>query len=256
MKRKTRHTDSLPLRVLKFDPEYQREISNAKVKKLAREWDEQNLGVIHVSQREDGYYVVDGQHRVRAGLELGHGEMKIPCVVYRDLDQSAEAALFIALNDQKNVNIFDRYKAGLIAKDPVCLGVQKTLAHYGLAISTGSTEGSVRCIGEIMKLYTKAPDVLDSVCLVLTEAWGTRVTAFEQVVVGGVGQVVGHYNGELDQAVLVKKLSGYRGGPSALAGDARGLADYRPGVSVKRAAAEIVRETYNKGRRKGQLSPL
>ncbi len=257
MKRKNRYVDHLPIRSLSFDPSYQREISPAKIKKLVREWNDEAVGVIHVSIREnDGAYVVDGNHRVHAAIEKGLSEMKAACLVYRDLTQEAEAQLFLSLNDQKTISIYDRYKAGLIAKDPVCIGIRRTLDHYGLAISNGSTEGSVRCIGEVMDIYKKDPRSLDAVCLILTEAWGTRITAFENVVVGGVGKVVGRYNGELDQSVLVKKLAGYRGGPSALAGDARGLSDYRPGTGVKRAAAEIIIETYNRGRRKGQLAAL
>lgn len=191
----------------------------------------------------------------KAAMELGHGDMKAQCVVYRGLSLQEEAALFLLLNDSKNTSALDRFKAGLTAGDTVCIGIRDTLAHYGLKISSGGTDGSIGCVAKIEALYKKDPAALDSLCLILTEAWGTRSSAFEQIVVVGVGKVVGRYNGELDEASLIKKLSGYRGGPTVLAGDARGYADVRP-ISVGRACAEIIVDTYNKGRRSKALPAL
>lgn len=255
MKRKNQYLDHLPVSALKLDRGYQRDVSEAKVRKLIADWQERAIGILHVAAREDGYYVIDGQHRVRAAQDQGLGDLKVPCYVHRDLTREEEAAMFLYLNDSKLVSALDRFNAGIVAGDEDCIGVRDTLKHYGLEVGAGGGDGCVRCVSKLLTLYRKDPALLDRLCLVATQAWGTRQSAFEQVVVTGLGQVLGRYNGELDEAAFVKKLSGYRGGPTALAGDARGYADVRP-ISVGRAAAEIMVDAYNRGRRSRQLPAL
>lgn len=265
MKPKHQDTDWLPFRVLRFDARYQKQLIPAKVKQLRQEWNIDSVGVITVSIRHDRAawaidgqtaWVIDGQHRVHAALGEGLGDTKALCHVYRNLTIEEEARKFLDLNNAKSVTGFDRYRAGLVAKDPICLGVQATLERYGLGIAgQARADGYVACVAQVLALYERDPQLLDQVCGVLSEAWGTRAAAWERVPVAAMGLLLGRFNGEVDHAVLSKKLSKYRGGPGALQGDAKGLAGYRP-ITLTRAAAEIIRDTYNKSRREGALLPL
>lgn len=248
-------TDWIPFASLAFDGRYQRGIIPAKIKQLIRDWELNDVGIITVSIRGGKAYVIDGQHRVRAAMELGLGNTKVLCDVYRGLTIEEEARKFLSLNNANKITAVDRYKAGLVAQDRACIGVRDTLAKHGLGISSARSDGYVRCVTEVFRLYDNAPELLDEVCAALVEAWGTRASALERIPLAAMGVVLGRYNGELDRGALTKKLAKYRGGPAALAGDARGLADYKP-ISITRAAAEIIVDTYNKGRRAGQLSPL
>lgn len=249
------YTDHKPFGALKVNERVQRATIPARVKKLVREWNLLHVGAITVSIRDGAAWIIDGQHRWRAAMDLGLGDTHVLCHVYRGLTEKLEAELFLALNDSRAVAPIDKYQVGLVAEDPVCVGVRDTLARYNLRVGSGGSDGSVRCVSKLIDIYSRDSALLDDVCNVLVESWGTRAAALEQVVVAGLGLVLGRYNGELDRSALTKKLAGYRGGPAALAGDARGLSDYKP-ISVTRAAAEIMVETYNKGRRNGQLSPL
>lgn len=248
-------TDHLPFRNLVFDDRVQRAVVPARVKKLISEWRLLDVGAVTVSVRDAKFIVIDGQHRVRAAMELGLGDTKVLCHVYRGLSLEEEARKFLALNDSRMVSAFDKYKIGLVALDPYCIGVHDIVTSHGLQISHGSADGTVRCVTKALSLYRLDPELLDQVCSVIKEAWGTRAAAFEQIVFSAMGLVLNRYNGELDTPAATKKWAGYRGGPAALAGDARGLADYKP-ITVTRAAAEILVDTYNKGRRSGVLSPL
>lgn len=254
MKRGRFYVDHLPFASLAFDARYQRSEIPARTRYLQSNWQLDDVGALTVSIRGGKAYVIDGQHRVRAAMELGLGTTKVLCHVYRGLTLEEEARKFLALNDARTVTPLDRYRAGIVAKDPTCCGVRDTLAEHGLEIGNGS-DGYVRCVGKVIALYERDPELLNEVCAVIVESWGTRASAFEHVVFSAMGVVLGRFNGEIDRSVLTKKLSGYRGGPTALAGDARGLSDLKP-ISVTRAAAEIICDTYNKGRRSGQLSPL
>lgn len=248
-------TDWLPFRALTVDLSYQRDPLISHVKRLHEGYDERKLGVLTVSIRDGKAYVVDGNHRRLAALEGGRGDQKALCEVFRGLTRDEEAALFLARNDAKKIKPTDRYKAGLVAGDPICVGVRDTLAEHGLVVRPGGSDGCVQCVSEVLKLYERDPALLDEVCAVLVESWGTRAAALERIPVASMGVVLGRFNGEVDRGALAKKLAKYRGGPAALAGDARGLHDYKP-ISVVRAAAEIIVDTYNRGRRSGQLSPL
>lgn len=251
-------TEHIPFHTLVFDVRIQRALIPARVKWLFANWKLLDVGFITVSIRADGKaYVIDGQHRVRAAMERGLGTTKVKCDVFRGLTIEEEARKFLALNNSRTVSAFDKYVIGLIALDPVYLGIREILERHGLKITRGTGEGSIRCIDKVIAIYTSkdGPKRLDEVCSTLVESWGTRAAAFEQVVLAAMGVVLARYNGELDRSAFSKKLSGYRGGPAALAGDARGLADYKP-ITVTRAAAEIMVDTYNKGRRGGQVSPL
>lgn len=255
MKRKSKVTEMVPFRAMTVDRSYQRELSSGKVKKIEDAFDEKGLGALHLSLREEKYPIIDGQHRWAAAMNKGLGDMKVHCIVYRGLTRAEEAELFLILNDSKTMSAIDRYKAAVVAEDETALAIEKVLAHYGLRIAGSGAEGTVRCISKVEQVYKAGPAALERLFLILTEAWGTRPSAFEQVVVDGVGKVVTRYNGELDEASLVKKLATYRGGPAALAGDARGYADFRP-IGVGRACAELIVDTYNKGKRSGALPPL
>lgn len=249
-------TDQLPFAVLVFDARYQRSLSHAKVKKLIANWRLEDVGAITVSIRADRKaYVIDGMHRVRAAHDLGLSSTKVLCHVYRGLTLEEEARKFLALNDAKVVSAIDKYKAGLVAGNPDCVGVHDTFAKYGLRVSNAPADGVVRCVSKALALYARDPALLGGVCAILTEAWGTRSAALEQIVFTAMGSVCDRYNGEMDKSVMVRKLAGYRGGPAALVGDARGLSDYKP-IGVARAASEIIVDNYNKGRRTGRLSAL
>lgn len=250
------YLDDIPFNALKFDARVQRATIPARVKKLVRDFLLDDVGVITVSKRRDGYYVIDGQHRVRAAMELGLGTTKIKCHVYTDLSLEDEARKFLTLNDTRTVSAFDKYMVGLVAKDPLCLEIQRVLGKHGLRIGkSGGGDGVVYCIDKVFALGQRSSMLLDDVCGVIIETWGTRAAALDGLVVAAMGTVIGRYDGELDKGILVTKLGKYRGGPSALLGDAKGWADYRP-ITVTRAAAEIIVDTYNKGRRGGQLPPL
>lgn len=245
--------EMLPFGSLKINPRAQRRLIPSFVRQLMSAWSLEEAGVVTVSIRDRIPYVVDGQHRVRAAIGLGLHETKIRCHVYRDLTPQEEAAKFLTLNNTKNVSAFDRYRIGLEAKDPLCVEVRDTLRRHGLEVSYEASDGKVACVQ--MMLTLAARGTLDEVCQLLVGAWGTRATAFERAIVGGAGVVVGYYDGDLDLDAMAGKLSGYRGGAAALRGDARGLSDYKP-ISITKAAAELMVDTYNKGRRKGKLPPL
>ena len=80
----------------------------------------------------------------------------------------------------------------------------------------------------IKKLYEKDEGAtLARTIDTLLQAWGSTAAAVEGKLVEGLGLVFGRFNGEVDQAALVKKLAKYPGGAHGLLGNAKGLRDLR-----------------------------
>lgn len=79
--------------------------------------------------------------------------------------------------------------------------------------------------------------------------------ALEGQVIRGLGIVAHTYNGEIDDAAFIKKLAKFNGGAPRIIGAAKAQREIKGG-SVARNVAQIAVDTYNKGRRSGQLAPL
>ena len=248
----------IPAKDLTFVEEFQRRINPAWVKKLAKIFDLDAIGTVTISDRGNGKLViVDGQHRITVLLSHDLGDWKVDCKVYRGLSQAQEAVLYVRLNYTKPIAIYDKFKAGLIANDSDCLGVQKVVRSAGLEIGSTNGDGRVACIAAILEIYRSddgAQTLADCLRTVIS-AWGKIASAVENNIVRGFAIVLGTYGDQIDNGAFVKKLSKMNGGPSALVGRARAMKDIRS-APLKRLVASIIVATYNRGRRAGKLDEL
>lgn len=246
---------------LKLAAEYQRELVPARVKALANELDLDSLGIVTVSQRRNGdYIVIDGQHRVAALEFHGLGEWKMKCNVLQGLSLEEEAKMFRRLNNTRRPTIFDDYRAGLVEGDPECLAVQKIVTAAGLRLEKYKADGILACTSAVLKVYRmqgvkSGAETLRDTLELIKATWGTQATALEGVVVQAVALVLAAYGDVIDKAVLTKKLAKLPGGPAGLIGRARSLGEIRQG-SIPRLAASIIVTVYNKKRHGEPLSEL
>src|SRR4051812_31723657 len=85
---------------LAVDASYQRPRNERKIRKIANNFDPDALGVLYVSKRADGTYVIlDGQQRHAALIEMGWQDQQVPCHVYTGLSVADEARLFGEYNE-------------------------------------------------------------------------------------------------------------------------------------------------------------
>ncbi|HWG06014.1 MAG TPA: ParB N-terminal domain-containing protein [Beijerinckiaceae bacterium] len=113
----------LPVSDLYVDADYQRSLetraSQALIARIVDEFDWCKFQAITAVPRDDeGWFIVDGQHRTEAARRLG--ETHVPACVVPRVDQSSQAAIFVAANKQKvAVNQYALYHAQIVAGDPV-----------------------------------------------------------------------------------------------------------------------------------------
>lgn len=242
---------------IKVDPRVQRALVLSRVRKIAADLDLDGIGVLTVSLRDTGeYYVIDGQHRLAALAVCGVDDYECYCHVYTGLTLAREAALFRTLNAASKPTPFDQFTKGVVAGDEECCAINNTVTALNLLVTDQNADGCIRAVVALQGIYRGggSQGLHDTLSTLIT-AWGTSHDAFEGGVLAGVGVVVNRYAGDVDLAILGRKLAKYPGGALGLLGDARGLRKFRK-ASIANCVAENVVGHYNKGRREGQLGPL
>lgn len=246
-----------------IDERVQRSLIPARLKKLTDTLDLDALGVITVSERDDGDLIaIDGQHRLAALLAHDMGEWEVTCHVYRKLTLAQEAALFRRLNDTRKITPYDDYSKGLVEGDPECRAIEKILRKHDLQLSPYGADGRPTCVSKMRQLYQprpkehlKAGENLDETLGLAIEVWGNVYPAMEKSILGGLGFVLRVYP-DANRKSLAEALAKFPGGPQGLLAKGRMMREIRPG-SVERLVAAIIVEAYNKRfRGRGKLTPL
>jgi len=139
----------LPCCGLMLDHSYQRMIegsaSRRLIKNIAENWDWRLCAPLTISQRGshddnewqdgDGYYVIDGQHRLRAAELRGDIE-ELPCIITKFGSYEDEARLFVAVNSsRRQISPLDRFHARVAAKEEKALAIKSAVEEATLKIS-------------------------------------------------------------------------------------------------------------------------
>jgi len=252
MKPRIKHaTEWIRFSDLSVEPIYQRDVVWARISYLAKNWRGSDIGIITVSFRDGKYWIVDGQHRYLAALELGLEDTKVLCHVHRDLTVEQEAKLFASLNDQRAPTAYDRFKAGLVYGDRIAIGVDKATRRHGFFVSSSSARGKISCVAKLMELERRDPELLDATLQVVSSAWGNERAAVEAPILAGVAKVLDRYNGSVDLTDLAIKLK-KNSDPGSLLGHAKGIKAMSGKPAPETIALSVV-DIYNKGKRSKAL---
>ena len=246
---------------LRPHPTAQRQIIPAKIKDLVKNLNLDAVGVLSAVDDEingeRAIWIVDGQHRWKALIDLGLGEWEVEVHVYSGANAARASRLFLELNNRKSVTPYAKFDNKKHAGDDDAVGVSRIADANELTIAAaGSGDARIRCVAVLCAVFNYDGGVSLSATLeTIIAAWGRVEEAMEGRLVEGLGILYKRSNGSIDRAALVKKLAKYPGGPSALIGHARGMRSYRH-ASVSRCIAECIAATYNQGRRADKLEPF
>lgn len=202
------------------DHDVQRTQNNPrKVARMAANFDMRLVGVLTVSERQDGYYVTDGSHRTEAALASGHGDMLVPCIMHRDLTYTDESRLFLGLNDSTKVGRVDTFRARARAEQTAAKAIVEIVEKHGWTIGNFNARGSLRAVAALERLYSYGSDeetsewLVDATMSVITEAWELDTASANAHILGGVGLMLHRYSEidvEVDLDRLATKLSQHR----------------------------------------------
>ena len=246
----------VPLVDLKINEFAQRELNQARVDRLAAEFDPELIGLPTVSERDGAHYIVDGQHRVEAykqWLDSEWQDQLVECEVYSGLTESEEADLFDRLNDVLAVHSFDRFRIRLNAERPDEVAVAAEIEKAGLNISKSSSPGTVSAVGTLRRIYKRSDaDTLGRTLRLVYEGFGDM--GLTGTVIDGVAHLCQRYGTTLDDERAVQKFLGLRGGINAFLSRVEHLKQQTNAQKPHCVAATAV-EVINSGKGGKKLPP-
>jgi len=229
----------------------QREFRQAWADHIYKTFSLEKMKVPVLNKVGEWYWIVDGQHSVEA-LKRWIGEWKgqqIECQVYRNLSEQQEADLFLALNDTKKVDAYDKYISALTAGHADETNTEAIVRLKGLKVGRNRAEGSISCVTTLLKVYRMGADCLARDLEIVSKAFGDA--GLEADVIAGIGLMLSRYDGRIEDKRAIRTLGSMRGSVSGLrARGAKLREQFAKPLPVCIAAAAV--EAYNreKGRKK------
>ena len=134
----------IPARELDVIHAIQRRPTAARVRKMAAQWNDEMVDLLHVARITDGEYkgrlhITDGGTRWEAKIEAGDEDYPFVCWV-REMTFVEAAQRFLWLNGESmRPNAFARFAVGVRAGRPEALAVKEALDELHLVGSPGSS---------------------------------------------------------------------------------------------------------------------
>ena len=250
---------------LLVDKRVQRDaVQPRKVDNIVKNFNPDALGVIHVSRRTDGDYVIDGWHRKESVIRVTDGTGDMVAHVYTGLTLAQEAQMFLDLNYANQPNPLEKHKARVSAGDEQAMRIDRAVHAYGWAVRPDAAPGHVNAIQKLYvldDLSEKAeggplePSLLQVTFLVITRAWGNDRFAAQSVILEGIARLYLEHRSKIDVDHLVDRLRNHKGGARKLHAEATQLTTITGG-RVAMAVASLITEAYNKGKKDDAKSAL
>lgn len=252
---------TLVVSTLDVDHDVQRPLDEARADRMAENLRLDALGVLHISRRGKGvHHIIDGQHRAAALRRAGLGDTEVRCVVYEGLSRAEEAAMFVRLNESKNVLAIDRFRIRVVEGDPIAVAITEILAEFGWRVQSGANAGCFTAVAAIEAIYGGAKltdeatnaDACRTILSMINAAFGHDPDGARKEIITGLGRVVLRHDLELDTRKLVTEMATFPGGAKGIIGKGRGLRDLR-NCNMPDAMAEFFTTLHNKGKRTRRL---
>jgi hypothetical protein len=228
------------------DMSYQRDPEPADIARYAaRGLREELLGLPVLSERPDGPYVIDGNHRRLLLLTLGN-DTPVTCLVCRGLSVADEAEMFYALQrERRGHTAMGQFRARVIMREPVALDIVNILKRHGKRVDSAKTTRSISAARALEGAYSRG--ALDGTIAVLC-AWNRDdPSVFDGAVITITSTFLAAYGDAVDHATLVARLGAET--PRTLAAHLkREKTDY--GYSAKNASISVMRRIYNRRTKK------
>jgi hypothetical protein len=242
----------VPIPKMRVSPVGQRALNQARVDRLAAEFDLEQLGTPTVNERDGLFYIIDGQHRIAALEQIGWGDQQVQCWTYSGLSEEEEADRFDRLNDVLAVHAYDKFRVRVTAGRDIESDIDRIVRAQQLVVSRDAVPGAISAVGTLRRVYTRSDGaVLGRALRIIREAYGDA--GLEAPVIDGIGLLCQRYNGELSEDEAIKKLAKVHGGVGGLLGKAE-LLRRQMGQPKGHCVAAAAVEFINTGRGGKKLS--
>ena len=138
---------------LQVDREYQRLLKKKMVDEYSGAYNDMLVGVLEVSEREDGsYFVMDGQHRaeIMRRVEKSHAM----CNTHTGLTRQDEAWFFRYYNKKrKQITQIEDWNASLFEGDPETLAIKEVIERHDLTVAGHSSPRTISAVWTLRHLH-------------------------------------------------------------------------------------------------------
>ncbi len=230
------------------DMTYQRNLKEARVLKIAREWSWIACGTIKAVLRpgDAAYVVIDGQHRVEAATRRTD-ITDLPTLIFEVDDIAAEASGFLKANImRKPPSLSSRYNALVTSHDPSAEILQELLEGSGRRVSDASNIDTISCVGAMIRCIEANEKATRTIWPIIVDLCkGQRI---HQKLVYGLFYIETHMtSGSLSQRAWRSRLEAI--GYSKLLDSIMKASAYL-GTATPKASAEGLAQAINKGLQK------
>lgn len=251
--RVTRRVENVRIDTVRVDRAYQRPLDQVRVDRIAGDLDLDAIGIPYVARRADGsHWALDGQTRLAALVKVGLGDCEIPMEVKLGLTKAQEAAEYRKRNNTKALTTLNRFHAAVAEGDPEAKQIVATVKQYRLTVAaTGAN--ALSAVGALVEVWRKDEGVTAQRTLhVLTTTYGPVRQAVQADLIAGFGTFLFRWAEQIDLQALCDRVAKEPGGPLALLGNARSLAQIRR-VRKADAVADILTNVWNKPQKRDKL---
>jgi len=246
---------------VKHDLKYQREVRKSHVKKMADNWQPEIAGFVVVSKRSDGTLaLVDGGHRqaaTRMRIESGDTDIDtmFDALEYSGLTLQEEADMYLKFNGQRaNASPIEKYKGGVLGKDPDHLTVASAAKIAGFTIGSTVSKDTVSCVGGLLSMAQKLGSNRIEAEILIVEALRAAKAlaknnmpkaAYRREIVEGLGLFLDRAmsDSQFSADRLAKVLSKADATEIMVAARSRAVGSNR----VSNWVAQVIHELYNSG---------
>ena len=201
--------EAIPIKDLVSSQEYQREISDAHVRKAAENFDIYQINPVKVSRRDGINYVFNGQHTIEiVALVSGSRDTPVWCMVYEDLFYEHEADIFANQGKYvKPLQAIEIFQANIEANNEIQLTIKALVESYGLSVSGTKAPGSICAVSTLENIFTKYNyHVLDRTIKLIAGTWEGDNNSFSANILKAVAKLVVVYRNELNDDVFKERL--------------------------------------------------
>lgn len=233
------------------DQSYDRPADEKRINEMAENWQDEALGVVFASRREDEelLYLLDGQHRVGSLRKLGRKTELVPTLVFEGLSVPQEARLFVMMNkNRRALSPSELFYASIVEGDKGALEIKEVVDSLGLRLeSTQHGPGVVNCVAMIQRVYRAMGAAgLDATLSLILVAWGepSPPMAFHQYLVSILSRILYHGEGKVDVDHLRQVLAKEK--PEEIIRRAQSINALQGGAKDF-VLGEVILSAYNKG---------